>query len=97
MTATSRVYRRNDPTDGAWAKFITVMHSGQRFEVDREMYLYWLEVLPPAWWGRTVILDGLTIRTHFGFCEGYDVVTAFWQADGRYFGQRTAIMNPRGY
>jgi hypothetical protein len=94
---TTKVHHYEDETPGAWGEFITAMHSGHRFECDEAMFDYWLEVLPPAWMGRTVTLDGVPIRTSFGFCEGYDFVTAFWKQGGRFFGQRTAIMNPRGY
>ena len=92
---TTKVHRYEDKTPGAWGEFITAMHSEQRFECDRDMYWYWLEVLPPAWMNRTITLDGVPTLTHFGFAEGYDVVTAFWKQSGRYYGQRTNIMNPR--
>jgi hypothetical protein len=95
-TETTRVFRYDDPAPDAWGQFLTAMHSGQRFECDEEMYFYWLEVLPPAWMNRTVTLDGVPVRTHFGFAEGYDCVTAFWKQGGRYFGQRTTILNPWG-
>ena len=28
-----------------WQEFIEAMHSGDKFEIDEEMYFYWLEVL----------------------------------------------------
>jgi hypothetical protein len=94
MQTTSKVHRYDDFDPAGWGEFIQAMHSGERFEVDEEMYFYWLEVLPPAWMNRTVTVGGEEIRSHFGFAEGYDKVTAFWTKDGRYFGQRTDIMNP---
>lgn len=93
MTAT-KVHRYEDKTPGAWAEFIAAMHSAEPFECDDEMYYYWLEVLPPVYMGRTVKLaNGETRRVHFGFAEGADVITAFWQQGDRYFGCRTNDIN----
>ncbi len=79
---------------GQTCEFLNAMHSGQRFECDEEMWEYWLEVLPPVWMSRTVVLDGQPVKTSFGFAEGWDTVCAFWVEKGRYFGQMTTIMNP---
>ncbi len=97
MSTASKVHRYQDDDPNAWGEFLTAMHSGERFECDREMYDYWLGVLPPAWMDKTLMFGGESIRTHFGFCEGHDFVTAFWTLGGRYFGQHTSIMNPREY
>ncbi len=96
------VHRHEDKTPGAWAAFIAAMHSGEQFECDQEMYVYWLEVLPPAFMGREVTWpDGQKVKAHFGFAEGEDYITAFWCVGGswwaetgvRYFGRRTNILN----
>lgn len=93
MTAT--VYRYSDKTPGAWDAFIAAMHSGQPFECDEEMWYYWLEVLPPAWMRRQVVLpDGTRVLAAFGFAEGAEQVTAFYRKDGRFCGCRTSEMNP---
>lgn len=83
---------RTEPA--AWREFIEVMHSGQPFECDEEMFFYWLEVLPPVLWGGNVTLpNGQRVRASFGFAEGAEPITAFWKDKGRYFGCRTNLMN----
>ena len=74
--------------------FIAAMESGKPFEMDEESWYYWLEVLPPVYMGRTVLLaNGETVKAHFGFAEGAEIITAFWKSDGRYFGCRTNEYN----
>lgn len=76
----------------AWRTFILVMRSGNVVEIDREMYDYFLGVLPPVYMGRRVTLpDGREVWADFGFAEGWDCITAFWRhADtGRCFCCRT--------
>lgn len=91
----ARVYRYDDPDPAAWGDFMAAMHSGRRFECDEEMYYHWMEILPPAWMNRTVEIDGVPVRTDFGFVEGADYVTAFGRGPlNTFWGQRTAIMNP---
>lgn len=79
-----RVYRRAECRGDAWRAFIQVMRSGETFEIDREMYDYWLGVLPPVRWGG-VTRDGQPYD--FAFAEGCDVLTAFWRQGERYFGR----------
>ena len=60
------------------------------------MYFSWLEVLPPVWMNRPLLVEGHgTVRT-FGFAEGKEPVVAFWHRDGRFFGQQTDTINPEG-
>jgi hypothetical protein len=93
MEATaSKVHCYEDKSPGAWDEFIKAMHSGQVFECDEEMYYYWLEVLPPAYMGKNVVLpDGQKVRAHFGFAEGADYITAFWM-----IGSERLVERPEG-
>jgi len=84
-----------------WTETIAAMHSGAVIEIDQDVYWYFLEVLPPAYMGKTITLpDGQ--RADYGFAEGYEPVTAFWQVGAnasptrQYFCVRTQEMNPRG-
>ncbi len=100
MLTESKVHRCADTTPGAWDAFINAMHSGEVFECDEEMFFYWLGVLPPVWMGRYVhwpdpdnVYRVITVRATFGFAEGIEPITAFWQSEGRYFGRRTSQLN----
>jgi len=79
---------------------IEARDSGQVIEVDEDVYWYFLEVLPPAYMGRTVKLpNGTMQRADFGFAEGYEPITAFWQIGAnsspnrQYFCCKTEEMN----
>jgi hypothetical protein len=62
-------------------EFIRERTAGNLCVVDEELYMYFLEVLPPAFMYRTVTLNtGREIRAEFGFAEGAEQVTAFWRA-----------------
>lgn len=74
-------------TKDTWDNLIKAMESGEQFECDKGVYCYFLEVLPP------VFMRGST----FGFAEGAEPVTKFWQEGDRYFGQRTKQMNPYAF
>lgn len=77
-----------------WDAFLAAMHSGQRVEIDVQMFDYWLEILPPVIWRRAVrMADGSMRAIAFGVAEGYEPITGFWQEGGRYFCQRTALIN----
>ena len=73
-----------------WQEFIPRMRSGHLAEITGRMFFYWLEVLPPRYMNKTVkCCDGKERKVDFGFAEGYDRVTAFWQDGERYFCIRT--------
>ena len=87
-------WRENNVAQQAqWDEFIKALHSDEVTEIDEEMYLYWLEVLPPIYMGRVVRIKGISRRVNFGFAEGYDNITAFWRDGGRFFCARTEEMN----
>ena len=84
--AAGRVYRRGDAAPGAWQEFVRAMRSGVPAEVDREMWDYWRDVLPPARMGYAATLPGgRTVAAAFGFAEGAERVVAFWAEGGRLF------------
>ena len=86
-------------------QFCEARDTGRRVEVDAELWYYFLEVLPPVHMGyratvRNAAGDGdISIQASFGFAEGCEPVTAFWQGHGtmleggRFFCQRTKEMN----
>ncbi len=90
-------------TKDNWGGLMEAMHSGQKIEIDEEVFDYWLEVLPPVYMGKRVTLPGgEVVHATFGFAEGAEQVTAFWtngprHQEGnprRFFCQRTEEMNP---
>jgi hypothetical protein len=94
MNDTAHVYRYGI-TGTEWPEFLSAMHSGEHVEMDREMWDYWLDVLPPVYMGRRVTLpSGHEIHAAFGFAEGASLVVAFWFFSGRYWCCRTNEMNP---
>jgi len=83
------------------AAFCAARDAGNKVEVDQELFDYFLEVLPPVHMNyRATLPDGQVIQASFGFAEGWEKVTAFWQGQGemrgKYFAQRTQEMNPHG-
>lgn len=85
---------RQEAAKAYWDAFIRVMRSGKPFECDREMYEYWLGVLPPVFMGRTVAWpDGMKVRAHYGFAEGEEPICAFWEREGRFYGRMTDIVS----
>ena len=94
-----KVYRKSECKAEKWKEFIKAMHSGNEFEVDAEMFDYWLGVLPPVFMGRTITWvpchEGHPMKVDFGFAEGAESITVFWRSlDGkRFFGQRTHKIN----
>lgn len=102
----SKIWIKEKCNGDQWTAFLNEMSSGRVFECDDEMYYYWLEVLPPASWGQVITLpDGTRRRTHFGFAEGEETITVFWNDlldknlathgtdERRYFGMRTNVIN----
>lgn len=91
------IYRRSECHGPKWEEFIKVFTSGQRFEVDEEMWDYWLEVLPPVFMYKEIDYfpgrEGIPTRASFGFVEGADYITVFWVEghgkDAHLYGQRS--------
>ncbi|MBW3635006.1 MAG: hypothetical protein KY445_00900, partial [Armatimonadetes bacterium] len=77
-----------DCSEEEWAAFIAARDSGEVTEIDEEMWMYWLELLPPIYMNRRVEIAGKP-RCAFGFAEGYDNIIAFWREQGRFFCART--------
>jgi hypothetical protein len=83
-------------TQDDWDEFITVMNSGDRFEVDEEMFDYWLGVLPPVFMNRYIDFlpghEGHKMLVAFGFAEGADNITVFFRSpDGKkFYGHQTS-------
>lgn len=79
------------------AAYLNAVESGETIEITRDTFDYFLEVLPPVYMRRTMILDGQSRDVAFGFAEGYELITAFWieKLDDRihYFCKRTHEMN----
>jgi len=88
----SRVFTRDD-----WKDFIEEKYSGRVFEVDEDIFEYWLEVLPPIMMNQmTQLPNGDKVKCAFWSAEGYEPVTYWWRKDGRYFGCTDLdLMNPR--
>lgn len=82
-----------------FAAFIAARNCGECCLIDEEMYLYFLEVLPPRFMGRIVeLVDGHEVRADFGFAEGAERITAFWRRgkdDGTdlHFAQHTKLIS----
>jgi len=71
------------------AAFLAARDAGERVEIDREMFEYWLDVLPPVFMYRPVELpDGKIVNALCGFAEGDEPVTVFWREGDRYFAER---------
>lgn len=61
-------------------EFVAARDRGELCVIDEEMYMYWLEVLPPVFMFRDVeLINGRKVRAGFGFAEGAERVTAFWE------------------
>lgn len=83
------IYRYEDPDPKAWKRFIAEKNSGRPFECDQEMFDYWVGVLRPVWMNYTRDIPGVGERLcTFGFAEGMEPITAFWQEGERFFGCR---------
>lgn len=69
--------------------------SGQdEMEIDRPLYDYFLDLLPPVVSSTTLMIRGTTVNIDFGFAEGSDTVKAFYRRGERYFCSNTAYRNP---
>lgn len=90
MNETQQIFTQAD-----WSAFIAAKNAGERCQIDEDMFLYWLEVLPPVYMYREVTLpDGTRVRASFGFAEGAEPICAFWRGPGGTFWcQQTKEMN----
>lgn len=79
--------------NGVWREFIAEKNSGRRVEISREIYDYYLGILPPATRGVAYELDGEKIISDFGFAEGRERIVAFWEDAGKLYCQRTKCLN----
>jgi hypothetical protein len=78
-----------------WAAFITARESGHEVEITEAMFWYWLEVLPPIFMARRFqFKDGQKVTASFGFAEGAEPITIFWEVDGRHFCRMSTVINP---
>jgi len=74
-----------------WREVIRAMQSKRTIQIDKDMFDYWLEVLPPVYMHKTrnidVNNDGKlhSIFCSFGYAEGYDYIIDFWVKSGKYF------------
>ena len=66
-------------------------------EVSRETFYYYLEVLPPVYMGKEVLLGSKRRRVSYGFAEGEEIITAFWVegsgAEEKFYAQQTREVN----
>ena len=96
---TPKVYRKNG-TPAEWQEFIQAMRSGQRIEVDADIYYYFLGVLPPVFSRKWVTYvpgyEGHKMYVDFGFAEGYEEIVLFCsnQQQNRFFCQQSNKINP---
>jgi len=88
-----KIYRYNC-TPEEWKEFVEAMHSGKTLEIDREMFMYWLEVLPPVYMHKEIEIEGRKIFCTFGFAEGRECITDFWKENEKLFCKRSDKINP---
>jgi len=88
--ADKNTFRKRDPKP-RWDRFVAEMRSGRTVRIDREMYHYWLGVLPPVGGRERIDFgDGSTVEADFTFREGSlgpdNPTIAFWSGvGGTYF------------
>ncbi len=79
------------------ALYLNARDRGETIEITERTFNYFLEVLPPAYMGRPIHINGKPQWVVFGFAEGYEQITAFWtemtEGQVRYFCRRTEEMN----
>jgi hypothetical protein len=79
------------------AAYLNAVETGKTVEVTEQTFDYFLNVLPPVYMHRLVMIDGVERRVAFGFAEGCEHIVAFWKARGvhgmRCFCKRTSEMN----
>ena len=60
------------------AAYLNAVESGATIEITEGTFDYFLNVLPPAYMNRAMLIDGVTRRVTFGFAEGCEPIVAFW-------------------
>ena len=85
QASTEKVYRyEND-----FMEFVERVKSREVLRIDREMFDYWLGVLPPVYMNKRQVIEIEGKKTRmvcsFGFVEGYDYITDFWTSNNSYF------------
>ena len=67
---------------------------GDVTRIDMDKFDYYLGVLPPVWMGEKIRLpDGRIVTADFGFAEGMERITAFWQDGEKYYSIKTEQIN----
>lgn len=66
------------------------LDDGKKRQITEEDFDYFLEALPPV----AMRFRWNNERWHFGFAEGYDHVYAFKKEAGKYYAQKTDLINP---
>lgn len=77
-------------TMNLFENFIAARERGEKCEIDKELFDYFLDILLPCFMNLTVLLcDGSKVIADYGFVEGEEVPTAFWKTpDGKFFAQK---------
>ena len=78
-----------------WKDFIEAFNSGRTLEIDQEMFMYWLEVLPPIYMHEVIEIEGVRKFCDFGFAEGLEPIKDFWKVGNRFFCKKSERMNSR--
>lgn len=70
------MYKSNYDNHAEWKDFLKGMNSGLAVWIDKDMYYYWLECIPPIYMGS---------GWQFGFCEGSGNVIDFWKFEDKFY------------
>ena len=73
--------------------FVDEKASGRTFQIDEEMFYYWLETLPPIYMSKEQEIDGKKVNCSFGFAEGTEFITDFWREKGNFYGKTSNRLN----
>ena len=98
---THKIYKKNCSNE-EWEEFISVIQSGNKFEIDEDMFNYWLGVIPPIFMNKYITFfpgyEGTQMKVDFGFAEGIENIIIFWRNVGntKFFGQKTNKINRKG-
>ena len=87
-TPTTEPYDYPSPT--RWQEFLTRRDNGERLRITGDMFQHWMHCLPPKAWKEPVRLaNGTHYHPVFGFAEGDEPITAFWQQGHDFYCQKT--------